>query len=597
MVEDEIYYQTLYEQSLDAILLTAPDGNIFSANPAACRMFQRTEEDICKIGRNGLVDISDPLLSVLLEERERTGKAFGELTMLRKDGTKFPVELSTSVFINRNGEKRTSMIIRDISERKLAEEAAAEKEQRLSESQHIAHIGSWKHDLNKGIIWSDETFHLFGKSPDFYTPTNESFYEFIHPDDKHIMLEWIEECRSGKNSGEFEFRIILPDGTIRYLVNQGKLVFGVDNKPLYLAGTSQDITERKLAEEKLRKSEEKYRNLFNNSEIGMFRTRLDGSEILEFNEKYLKILGYTYEEVKGKSSRNMWVDKRERDKMVKMLKDEGKVTDFECELLTKKGDVIICLTSLRLYPETGILEGSIMDITQRKSTQDEIKKSKELLESLNRRLMDIREEERTMIAMNLHDDIGQKLTALNLNITWLKSRIGVQSKVVKEKLEEMNLMIKDTIDGVQDFSSNLRPAILFDLGPDAAFDSYLKKFEKQSGIKCDFYHEPEVSEIENEISIVLYRILQESLTNIARHSGATTAEVTLRTVKNRIELIIKDNGIGIDIAKTDSPASMGIAGIKERAKMVNGKVLIKGEKNHGTTIRVTVPVKNVSNYD
>lgn len=130
-----------------------------------------------------------------------------------------------------------------------------------------------------------------------------------------------------------------------------------------------DITERMRAEEKLRESEEKYRSLFNNSEVGMFRTRLDGSDILEFNEKYLKILNYTREEVVGKPSVNMWADKVEREKMVQMLRAEGRVDDFEFDLLNKQGEVRKCVTSLRLYRDTGILEGSIQDITERRQAE------------------------------------------------------------------------------------------------------------------------------------------------------------------------------------------------------------------------------------
>ncbi len=126
--ESEERYRLVLDNSLDAILLTAPDGAIFSANPAACEMFQMTEEEICRIGRNGLVDIHDPRLPGLLKERERTGKAKGELTMLRKGGIKFPAELSASIFVDRNGQRRTSMIIHDITERKQAENALRESE-------------------------------------------------------------------------------------------------------------------------------------------------------------------------------------------------------------------------------------------------------------------------------------------------------------------------------------------------------------------------------------------------------------------------------------------------------------------------------------
>ncbi|MCU0459489.1 MAG: PAS domain S-box protein, partial [Bacteroidales bacterium] len=115
MAESEIMYHSVFDHSFDGILLTAPDGRIFAANPAACRMFGRSEEEICRLGRNGIMNLNDPRLAPALEQREITGEFAGELTGVRSDGTIFPVELTTSVFTDSSGEKRTSMIIRDIS--------------------------------------------------------------------------------------------------------------------------------------------------------------------------------------------------------------------------------------------------------------------------------------------------------------------------------------------------------------------------------------------------------------------------------------------------------------------------------------------------
>jgi PAS domain S-box-containing protein len=230
------------------------------------------------------------------------------------------------------------------------------------------------------------------------------------------------------------------------------------------------------------------------------------------------------------------------------------------------------------------------DITERKNTEKEVRKSKELLEDLNKRIIQILEKERSQIGMNLHDDLGQKLTAINLDIAWLKSRIGVQSQVVRDKFEDMCLIINDSIESIREISSFLRPSILFELGLVPAFNWQLKKFEKQSGVKCHFSFEQEEFNISDNISLMLYRILQESLTNVARHSEATVVEVNIKEAKNRLELLINDNGIGFDEDKVNSLTSLGIIGIKERVRSVNGKISIKGKKGHGTIIKVSIPI-------
>jgi PAS domain S-box-containing protein len=141
---------------------------------------------------------------------------------------------------------------------------------------------------------------------------------------------------------------------------------------------SRKVKDLKNAHAELRKSEEKFRSLFENAQVGMFRSRLDGSMLLDLNDKYLSILGSTREETIGKPSTLLWADPKEREDMVKTLTAKGRVDEFECRILKKDGTVIDCLTSLRLYPDQGILEGSIMDITERKQMEKELQKTQKL---------------------------------------------------------------------------------------------------------------------------------------------------------------------------------------------------------------------------
>jgi signal transduction histidine kinase len=159
------------------------------------------------------------------------------------------------------------------------------------------------------------------------------------------------------------------------------------------------------------------------------------------------------------------------------------------------------------------------------------------------------------------------------------------------KFRDIIKMINETVDGIKEISSFLRPAILYDLGIVTAFEWQLRSMEKNSGIKYIFNHSLSEIKINDRISLILYRVLQESLTNVVRHAEATIVKVSLNVTKNEAVLSIEDNGKGIEAKKLNALTSMGITGIKERVSSVSGKVNIHGKKNKGTTVLVLIPLK------
>jgi PAS domain S-box-containing protein len=240
-------YRALFENSMDAILLTVPDGMIRMANMAACEMFRMTEEELIRLGRAGIADPSDRRFATALEERECTGMFFGELTYLRKDGSSFPAETSSVIL---DGDAGSFVILRDISERKRAEEALKVNEERLKVALAASHMGVWEWDINTDMVYrSEESNTILGRPA--LNWKLETFKKLLHPDDAESVIEAVNWAVVDKAVYKAEYRIVRPNGEVRWISDLGRAVYDEVGKPVRMVGTVKDITERKQTEKEL----------------------------------------------------------------------------------------------------------------------------------------------------------------------------------------------------------------------------------------------------------------------------------------------------------------------------------------------------------
>jgi len=242
---------------------------------------------------------------------------------------------------------------------------------------------------------------------------------------------------------------------------------------------------------------------------------------------------------------------------------------------------------------------SLYDITERKQAEEQIKNSREQLRALSAHLQLVREEERARIAREIHDELGQALTGLKIDLSWLdgklsEARNAAPRRLLLEKIKSMIKLIDTTIHTVRRIVTELRPGVLDDLGLMAAIEWQAQDFQNRTGVKCDLASSLEDIDLDQDRSTAVFRIFQETLTNVARHSGATKVDIILEERDGSLILEVKDNGRGITENGLSSSKSLGILGMRERALLLGGEIDILGAQGKGTTVTLRVPLPDHS---
>ena len=358
-----------------------------------------------------------------------------------------------------------------------------------------------------------------------------------------------------------------------------------------------EISERKKSEIELRESESKFKMLFNNANDAVFVTQLSQEksygDFIEVNEVACTRLGYTKEEFLQLSPSAIVSQKNIFDfnlNMERLLKEGHVIYDLIHKAKDKKLIPVEINSHLFFYNEMPTVLSIARDITERKQAEEKLKRTSKLLRELATHLQSVREEERTMIAQEIHDELGQVLTALKIQVSLLANKLNKNQEPLKEKIKSLSDMIDASVESVQKISSKLRPGILDELGLIAAIEWQAEEFEKLTSIKCSLVLPKEEMKLEKNKSTAIFRIFQEALTNIARHSQATKAAISLLIHQSNIYLEILDNGKGITLEQIKDFKSLGIHGMEERAMVFGGQVYFEGVAGKGTIVKVEIPV-------
>jgi signal transduction histidine kinase len=255
-------------------------------------------------------------------------------------------------------------------------------------------------------------------------------------------------------------------------------------------------------------------------------------------------------------------------------------------------DYVLKTRLSRLMPAVNRALREAEERAQHRRAEEQLRESHEQLRALSVYLQRVREEERTRIAREVHDELGQALTSCKLDLSWLAGKLPRELKPLVEKIRELSSHIDSTIQTVRRISSELRPAVLDHLGLVATLEWQANEFQNRTGIKCEIRSGLGDRLLEQNLSTTLFRIFQETMTNVIRHAGATQVEVNLKESDGRITMEIKDNGRGITRGDISNPRSMGLLGMRERAALLGGIFRIgRLGRDSGTRVKVSIPIE------
>ena len=507
----------IVKSSNDAIISKDLNGVVTSWNAGAERIFGYSASEMvgCPISR--LIPPTHLAEQAQIMSQLKRGEGVDHFETLRvtKDGRLVEVSVTVSPIRYASGKVvGASKVARDITDRKRAEEALRESEERLRLSQDVAHVGTFDWDIATGInIWTPNLEAMYGLPPGGFARTEAAWEKLVHADDRAAAIACVNKTlRSGKTV-EGEWRVIWPDGSIHWLAGRFRAFKDKFGKPVRLAGVNVDITDRKSAE---------------------------------------------------RAERRLFVLAASNRKLQR-------------EIVKRQA-----------------LESSLKQSEQHQKQL--VKHSRQLHEQLRqlaREVLEAQEEERTRISRELHDVIAQTLSGINLRLATLRKEAALNTDGLDRSIANTQKLVGKSVDVVHEFARELRPAMLDDLGLIPALHSFIKLFSNRTRIRVQLQAPEAVEHLDIAKRTVLYRVAQESLSNVARHAHASRAEVNIQNLPDRICMKVIDNGKSFDAARVlnaKTRGRLGLLGMRERLEMVGGSFDILSAKGQGTTVIAQVPL-------
>lgn len=450
-----------------------------------------------------------------------------------------------------------------------------------------------------GALWVSDNIELVSGFPGSSFLNQLGLWEArLHPDDRERVLQEFEKI-SDVGALHVEYRWQVADGSYRWFLDRALLQTTSDGSSKEILGLWLDITERKATDERLREVNDRLTALVHASPVGIVILDAEGLCRL-WNPAAEKIYGWREEEVLGRPLPTVALEQSNEHRSLRERVMEDKAfTDLEVVRYRKDGTpVYTSLSTAPLRAPNGTICGLIglmVDMTQRKQVELQLSQSRDQLRALMTRLHSAREEEGTRIAREVHDELGQAMTSLKLDLSWVARRLSLPETAdsraqMLERIQGAMRQLDGTIQSVRAIATALRPSVLDELGLAAALDWQTRDFEKRTGIRCEWSMPSVPIPIGPDQATAVFRIYQEILTNVVRHAQASTIQIHLDVSASWLVLEVSDNGLGIPASALTHTNSLGLLGMQERATQWGGDLSIQGTAGKGTTVTVRLPV-------
>ena len=479
-------------------------------------------------------------------------------------------------------------VVIDITQRKRVEEALRESEERFRLATEAGKMFAYQWDAaTDTLVRSGDCSPILGLT-EAEPFTGTQAFSKVHPDDRERLLAAMGKLSPEKPNLQVSYRMVRPDGTVIWIDRNSKAYFDEQGNILRITGMVADVTQRRLAEEALRKSEERFRLAAQAGRMYAYEWDL-GTDVLVRSSEYAQILGLTEP---SRFTRLEFLEKIHPDDRpeflaaVSALTPQNPTQDVTYRFLTPRGELVWLKNSGRgFFDEKGNLVrviGMVADVTTQKLAE-------EALSDVSGKLLQAQEDERVRIARELHDDIVQRLALLSVGLDQAQKQVrDAPAEAVQLLLELQTQMIEVSSD-LQAVSRELHSSALEHLGLLQAARGWCAQFSERQQIEIDFSGELPNSP-PYEISLCVLRVLQEALHNACKHSQVKRIEVRLWESSGEVHLLVKDLGRGFDVAAASPDRGLGLTSMRERVRLVNGSIAIESKPMRGTTLHACVPL-------